>query len=269
MIDLRRDPVAGRWVAIAPERSERPGAEEEVVDEREACPFCAGHEDRTPPETLRLGHGPTGWGVRVVPNLYPALERQEVVIHGPSHRRSLADLDDLTLELIAQAWQQRAHDTIGTVFPFINEGHGAGASLPHSHSQLAWLPTVPPAILAERGLPAVEPILERDGLIAGCPTSSRVPYEVQIAPERSEPEGLYSDLLGPAMRLLAELVRRLREIHGDELEFNAWLHDGTHWHIELVPRTTRIAGLELGAGVWINPVAPEDAAAAFRRFDEP
>jgi galactose-1-phosphate uridylyltransferase len=92
---------------------------------------------------------------------------------------------------------------------------------------------------------------------------------VQIAPERSEPEGLYSDLLGAAMRLLAEVVRRLREIHGGGLEFNAWLHDGTHWHIELVPRTTQIAGLELGAGVWINSVAPEDAAAAFRRFDEP
>ncbi len=204
-----------------------------------------------------------------MPNLYPALERQEVVVHGPSHTRSLADLGDTTLDLIAQAWQRRAHDTVGTVFPFINEGHGAGASLPHSHSQLAWLPTVPPAILAERGLPPVEPILERDGLIAGCPTASRTPYEVQVAPERSEPEGLRSDLLGAGLRLLAELVRRLREIHGSELEFNAWLHDGVHWHLELVPRLTRIAGLELGAGVWVNSVAPEDAAAAYRRFDEP
>lgn len=200
-----------------------------------------------------------------MPNLYPALERQEVVIHGPAHQRSFAELDDATLDLIAQAWQRRAHDTIGTVFPFINEGPGAGVSLPHSHSQLAWLPTVPPAILAERGLPAVEPILEQNGLIVGCPISSRVPYEVQIAPERSEPEGLRSELLGAALRLLGELVRRLRVIHGADLEFNAWLHDGMHWHLELVPRTTRLAGLELGAGVWINPVAPEDAAAALRK----
>ena len=201
-----------------------------------------------------------------MPNLYPALERQEVVIHGPAHNHSLAELDDTTLDLIAQAWQRRAHDTMGTVFTFINEGHGAGSSLPHSHSQLAWLPTVPPGILAERGLPPIEPILEREGLVAGCPTASRVPYEIQIAPERSEPEGLRSDLLGAALRLLAELVRRLQTIHGPDLEFNAWLHDGLHSHLELMPRTTRIAGLELGAGVWINPVAPEDAAAALREL---
>jgi UDPglucose--hexose-1-phosphate uridylyltransferase len=91
-----------------------------------------------------------------------------------------------------------------------------------------------------------------------------VPYEVQIAPETLEPEGLRSDLLAPALRLLAELVRRLNAIRGEPTPFNAWLHDGSPWHLELVPRTTRLAGLELGAGVWINPTTPEDAAAAFR-----
>jgi galactose-1-phosphate uridylyltransferase len=102
MTDLRRDPVAGRWVAIAPARAARPGASTEVTDELESCPFCAGHEDRTPPETLRLGDGPTGWDVRVVPNLYPALERQEVVVHGHEHRRSLGELADETLALVAE-----------------------------------------------------------------------------------------------------------------------------------------------------------------------
>ena len=129
--------MTGRWVAIAPERATRPGAAEPASDEREACPFCAGHEDRTPPETLRLGDGPTGWGVRVVPNLYPALERQEVVIHGPEHVHSLGELSDATIDLVAEAWQRRARDTGGICFPLINEGHEAGASLPHSHSQLA------------------------------------------------------------------------------------------------------------------------------------
>jgi len=260
--DLRRDPLAGRWVAIAPARAARPGAEKIVADEAESCPFCAGHEDRTPPETLRLGDGPTGWAVRVVPNLYPALERQEVVIHGSEHRRSLGDLDDPTLDLIAEAWQRRARDVGGTVFPIVNEGHEAGASLPHSHSQLAWLPGPPPAVLAERGLPDTVPILERDGLAVGCPQASRVPYEVQIASIRDQPEALRSDLLAPALRLLAELVRRINRVRGEATPFNAWIHDGPRWHIELVPRTTRFAGLELGAGVYINPVAPEDAAVA-------
>ena len=136
MPDLRRDPSTGRLVAVAPGRAARPGAAAPVDDELEACPFCAGREDRTPPETLRLGDGPTGWTVRVVPNLYPALERQEVVVHGPDHRTSLAGLDGAVLDLVAEAWQRRARDVGGTVFALINEGHAAGASLPHSHSQL-------------------------------------------------------------------------------------------------------------------------------------
>jgi UDPglucose--hexose-1-phosphate uridylyltransferase len=265
LTDLRRDPLSGRWVAIAPGRARRPGAAAPVQDELESCPFCAGREDRTPPETLRLGDGPTGWGIRVVPNLYPALERQEVVVHGPEHRRSLGELDDATLDLVAEAWQRRARDTGGTVFAFVNEGQDAGASLPHSHSQLAWLPGPPPAVVAERGLAEVEPVLERDGLVAGCPRASRVPFEVQIAPARSEPEGLRSELLGAALRLLAELVRRVQSVREDTaVPFNAWLHEGAHWHLELVPRTTRLAGLELGAGVWINSVSPEEAAVQLR-----
>jgi UDPglucose--hexose-1-phosphate uridylyltransferase len=263
--DLRVDPLSGRWVAVAPARAARPGSAAPVEDAPARCPFCAGHEESTPPETLRLGDGPTGWDVRVVPNLYPALERQEVVIHGPEHRHSLGELGDATLDLVARAWQQRAAETEGTVFAFVNEGREAGASLPHSHSQLAWLPGPPPAVLAERGLPEVETILERNGLVAGCPRASRVPYEVQIAPARAEPSGLRSDLLGAALRLLAELVRRLRRVHGESVPFNAWLHEGLHWHLELMPRTTRLGGLELGAGVWVEPMPPEDAAAALRQ----
>src|SRR3954453_21283258 len=260
-MDLRRDDAAGRWVAVAPARAAGPAASAGVADELGSCPFCAGHEDRTPPEALRLGDGPTGWDVRVVPNLYPARERPEGVIRGPVHVQSVGDRPDETLDRVAEAWQRRARDVGGHCFPLLNEGHEAGASLPHSHSQLAWLPAPAPAVVGERGLPEVIPVLERDGLVAGCPVASRVPYEVLIAPVRSEPEGLRSDLLGPALRLLAELVRRLRHIRGEPLvPLNAWLHEGPHWHLELFPRTTGLAGLELGAGVYIDAVAPERAA---------
>jgi UDPglucose--hexose-1-phosphate uridylyltransferase len=257
--------MTGRWSAIAPGRARRPGADGPAAESPDACPFCAGHEDRTPPETLRLGDGPTGWGVRVVPNLYPALERQEVVIHGPKHLRSFGALDDTAVDLVAEAWQRRAHDVGGICFPVLNEGREAGASLPHSHSQLAWLPGPPPAVIAERGLPEATTILERDGVAAACPTVSRVAYEILIAPLHTEPEGLRSDLLAPALRLLAELVRRLQRVLGEDLvPLNAWLHDGPHWHLELFPRTTRLAGLELGAGVYIDAVAPETAAEKLR-----
>ena len=262
MADLRHDAMTGRWVAIAPGRAERPGAAGPASDDPASCPFCAGNEKLTPPETLRLGAGPTGWRVRVVPNLYPALERQEVVIHGPAHVHSFGGLADATIDLVAEAWQRRAGDEGGFCFPILNEGHGAGASLPHSHSQLAWLPAPAPLVIAERGLPAVIEVLERDGVTAGCPVASRAPYELLIAPSRAEADGLRSDLLAPALRLLAELVRRLQRIRGEALvPLNAWLHDGPHWHLEVFPRTTRLAGLELGAGVYIDSVAPESAAA--------
>ena len=265
MADLRHDAMTGRWVAIAPGRADRPGAAAPASDDPQSCPFCAGNEDLTPPETLRLGDGPSGWAVRVVPNLYPALERQEVVIHGPAHVHSFGQLDDATIDLVAEAWQRRARDEGGFCFPILNEGHEAGSSLPHSHSQLAWLPAPAPLVVTERGLPAVVDVLERDGISVGCPVASRVPYELLIAPVRGEADGLRSELLAPALRVLAELVRRLQHIHGDTLiPLNAWLHDGPHWHLEVFPRTTKLAGLELGAGVYIDSVAPEDAAAELR-----
>jgi UDPglucose--hexose-1-phosphate uridylyltransferase len=261
--DLRHDAVTGRWVAIAPARAARPGG---AAPERDDCPFCAGREDLTPPETLRLGDGPTGWDVRVVPNLYPALERHEVVIHGCEHAASFADLRETTVDLVAEAWQRRAHDVGGFCFPLLNEGRDAGASRAHSHSQLAWLPTRAPQAAVEHGLPELLEVLRRDGVTAGCPVASRVPYEVLIAPDRREPSGLVSDLLAPALRLLAEMIRRLQRLQGGGLvPLNAWLHDGPHWHVELFPRTTRLAGLELGAGVYINPVDPARAAAELGR----
>src|SRR5439155_21922615 len=116
-------------------------------EELESCPFCAGREDRTPPETLRLGDP---WRVRVVPNLYPALDRQEVVIHVPRHARSLAELTDDEAALVAEAWQQRAAaEPGGYLHALVNEGRDAGSSLPPAHSQLAWLREPPPAVRAD------------------------------------------------------------------------------------------------------------------------
>jgi UDPglucose--hexose-1-phosphate uridylyltransferase len=251
--DLRHDPESGRWSAIAPARQTRPGAEH---TNDATCPFCAGSEHLTPPETLRLGHGPTGWAVRVVPNLYPALERQEVVVHGPEHVASIADVPAGTVDLVAEAWQRRAREVGGNCFAFLNEGDAAGASQRHTHSQLAWLPEARPS----GALPAHVPVLEQDGLLLACAAASRAPYDALIAPLRGERSGLSSDLLAPALRLLAATIRRLHELLGPEAPLNAWLLDGDPWRIELLPRVSRFAGLELGANVFVTPIAAEDAA---------
>jgi UDPglucose--hexose-1-phosphate uridylyltransferase len=210
----------------------------------------------TPPQTLVLPEE-GDWRVRVVPNLYPAFERHEVVVHSPRHVRSIAELETRELELVAKAWRRRAAAEPGHVFPLLNEGREAGASRPHTHSQLVWLPEPPPARKRPRG----EAFLERDGLAVTCPWASRLPYETVIAPIEAEPDAMSSPLLGPALELLAALVRRLHALEGP-VPLNAWVESGADdWRVVLLPRLTILAGLELGAGVFVNPLPPEEAAA--------
>jgi UDPglucose--hexose-1-phosphate uridylyltransferase len=209
----------------------------------------------TPPQTLVLPDE-DDWRVRVVPNLYPALERQEVVVHSRRHVRSLAELDADEPELVARAWQLRGAAVPGYVQPLVNEGREAGSSLPHSHSQLVWLPEPPP----ERARRRLEQFHSGDGLVAGCPWASRLPYETVIAPAQPDPAGIQSELLAPAVRLLAELVGRLRSLEGP-VPLNAWLeHDERDWRLVLLPRLAILAGLELGAGIFVNTLPPEEAA---------
>jgi UDPglucose--hexose-1-phosphate uridylyltransferase len=255
-------------VVIAPGRAKRPGAaaagvieppSEEVLA---SCPFDAGREDRAPPETLRLpAEGP--WRVRVVPNLYPALDRQEVVVHSARHARSLAELDNDELGLVATAWRLRREAVPeGYLFACVNEGRSAGASLAHSHSQLVWLRDTPPVVAVESALERLlegAPVTAVDGVTAVCPTAARAPYETTIAPVDPERDAFTSGRLAPALRLLGAFVRRLQELEGP-VPFNAWLHTGASWHLHVVPRLTVPAGLELGAGIDINPLPPEEAA---------
>jgi UDPglucose--hexose-1-phosphate uridylyltransferase len=213
----------------------------------------------TPPQTLVLPEE-GDWSVRVVPNLYPAFERQEVVVHSRRHVRSIAELEDAELELVAQAWQRRAGAEPGNVFPLINEGREAGASLPHSHSQLVWLPNRP----GPRERPRGETVLEDEGVAAVCPWAARVPYETVVGPTESDADALTSPRLAAALRLLAEIVRRLHTLEGPA-PLNAWLDSGrSDWRLVLFPRLTVLAGLELGAAIFVNTVPPEEAAGRLR-----
>jgi UDPglucose--hexose-1-phosphate uridylyltransferase len=213
----------------------------------------------TPPQTLVLPEE-GDWQVRVVPNLYPALERQEVVVHSRRHIRSIAEAEDGELDLVAEAWRRRSAAEPGYVFPLLNDGRDAGASLPHSHSQLVWLPAPAPARARPRG----ETVFERDGLVVACPWASRVPYETVIGPSEPEADALKSLRLAPALKLLADLVRRLQHLEG-QVPLNVWLEQSPDdWRLVVFPRLNILAGLELGAGIFVNTVPPEEAAARLR-----
>ena len=256
-------------------------------EELSSCPFCEGREDRTPPETfaIRPGGGEPdtpGWTVRVVPNLYPVFEHHEVVVSTPRHVRSFSELSEDEVAGVAIAWRERARAAREAGFPYVhsllNEGREAGASLPHSHTQLVWLAEPPPAVRAEedggecavcRHLEAElasgdRLVLERDGLVLLAAYGGRLPYELLIAP-REHPGGnaFESELLAPALGVLSEGLRRLHALEGPA-PVNAWVHDTGHWHVEVLPRLTVFAGIELGAGIYVNSLAPEDAAAALR-----
>jgi UDPglucose--hexose-1-phosphate uridylyltransferase len=195
--------------------------------------------------------------VRVVPNLYPAFERQEVVIHSPDHVRSFAELDDDHVALVAEAWQERIGDDEGRVLALVNEGGLAGASLPHSHSQLVWLEL--PAEPAHE-LPALlepHPLLHRGEVVAAVHPVGATPYESLIAPRGR------NGALADGLLLLRDLVRRLQQLEGLR-PWNAWLHPGPPWHLHLVPRLTALAGIELGAGIYVNVIPPERAAERLR-----
>jgi UDPglucose--hexose-1-phosphate uridylyltransferase len=222
-----------------------------------------------------------GWQVRVVPNLYPAFDRQEVVVHSPRHVRSLSELAEDEIAPIGIAWEQRLAAARAEGFPYVqvllNEGREAGASLPHSHSQLVWLREPPPepaaeltnlqegscalcALLAEH-----EPLTidSADGMRLLAHPAGRAPYELLIAPTEHRPEG-DADLFAAVLRLLRSGIRRLRTVEGP-VPINAWTHAGGHWHVEVLPRLTVLAGLELGAGIFMNWLPPEGAATALRQ----
>jgi UDPglucose--hexose-1-phosphate uridylyltransferase len=312
--ELRHDHVHGRMVVIAPGRMARPGVPAGAALEDEGqddCPFCEGRERETPAEVYALGPSgrasdAPGWRVRVFPNLYPAFlpgppaelapglfqasparGRQEVVANVPRHVLSLADLTPAELGELAEAWAARAEaaraEGYGYVLATVNEGRAAGASRPHTHSQLLWLPRTPPALLAESSIGPCRlcsvlgeerrardrVVFERDGVVCLAPFASRSPYELMVAPATCEADAFRGELLGPALVAAADAIRRLRAVAGP-VALNAWLHTSPldaergHWHLELVPRLSIFAGVELGAGIFINPLAPERAVVELR-----
>lgn len=222
----------------------------------------------------------------------PAVGGHEVIVNAPEHVTAMAELGEERFAGAIATWRERmrAHAEAAYVQAVVNEGPGAGASLPHTHAQLYALPFVPPAIAREReragaygertaggGLLSdvlVEEVRRRDRLVAIddeaaliCPWASRTPYELRVVPRREE-ASFAESTVGAAM--IRTAMRALAERFDGAPELNLWVvtaprgAEQFHWHVDIAPRLSVKAGFELGTGVDINIYPPERAAADLR-----
>jgi UDPglucose--hexose-1-phosphate uridylyltransferase len=331
MPELRKDPIVGRWVIIAPDRAKRPQEFKNALplERAEFCPFCEGNESATPPEILAYRapgterNGP-GWRTRVVPNKFPALQVEgnlnkrgdgiydlmngigahEVIIESAKHVVSMSQLPVDRLREVLWVYRDRLVDlkrdrrlVHGLIFK--NKGALAGASLEHTHSQLIVTPVVPITVMEEmsgslefynyRGrciycdinqqeLAADRRIvMDTPSFVVYCPCASRFPFETWVVPKQhsSHFENIPRQAIDELGSVLKTILSKL-ETALDDPPYNYVIHTAPfdrnelehyHWHMEIFPRLTRVAGFEWGSGFYINPVLPEEAAEFLREVE--
>lgn len=221
----------------------------------------------------------------------------EVIIETPEHFALYGDMDNAKVEDIFWAFKDRITDLkkdprIQYVLIFKNHGKTAGASLSHPHSQLIATPMVPIRvrqemdgaqryyeykercvfcdIVSEELLSGKRIVGENNGFLAFEPYAGRFPFETWIIPKLHT--GHFEEIQKPGVAELAVIMKSVLAKMNRALNnppFNYIIHStpvheaGTahyHWHIEIMPKLTHVAGFEWGSGFYINPVAPELAA---------
>ena len=220
----------------------------------------------------------------------PALGSHEVIIHSPDPVTSLADLSLEQVTLAVETWRVRmqAHPQAAYLHLIVNERLEAGASLPHTHAQLYALDFVPAIVARERerfgayatrtmggnllGDLLQEEVRRHERVIAIddeavllAPYASRLPYQLMIVPRVGRKR--FEDDEGPTgAALLYNALLRLRRLFDYSPPINLWVRtaplgaDHFCWRIDILPRLTHLAGLELGVGIHLNTVSPEQAA---------
>jgi UDPglucose--hexose-1-phosphate uridylyltransferase len=225
----------------------------------------------------------------------------EVIIETPDHDRPLAAMSEPEIERVLWAYRERILDLkkdfrLRHILVFKNHGYAAGATLDHPHSQLIALPVVPDFLREEidgarRHFEVKERcvfcdiiqqevkdgrrlIAENADVIALAPYAPRFAFETWLLPKRhgarfEETPRHVSESLA---RLLKAVLQRLDRAL-ESPPFNLVVHtapftedvtDVFHWHVEIMPKLTRVAGFEWGTGFYINPTSPEEAAKVLR-----
>ena len=227
--------------------------------------------------------------------------QHEVIIEAPNHLHRLTQLSGKQTEIVLRAYRHRMQVAAakGAAYGLIfkNSGQQAGMSRQHIHSQFVGLPETPPAIRSRLARAArfyrrhekclhcqlisdslnhdqERLVANTDDFVAYCPFASRTPYEIRIAPRSHHArfEECSDTQINQLSTLLRDLLKSLDAclpgcaynyiIH--TLPFDTCRIDHYHWHIEIIPRVSFLAGLEWGAGILVNTVSPTTAAEHLR-----
>jgi len=225
----------------------------------------------------------------------------EVIIETPHHDRSLAVMSEPEIERVLWAYRERILDLkrdgrLRYILVFKNHGAAAGATLEHTHSQLIALPIVPDFLRQELSgarrhfevkercvfcdvvhedlLDGRRIIQENADIVALAPYAPRFAFETWLLPRRhgarfeEAPRHEYESLARMLKSVLQRMDRALETppynliVHTSP--FSEDTGDFYHWHVEIMPKLTRVAGFEWGTGFYLNPTSPEEAAQALR-----
>jgi len=225
----------------------------------------------------------------------------EVIIETPDHQKTLAMLSQQQIEDVLWAYRDRILDLkkdrrFKYIMIFKNHGEAAGASLEHTHSQLIALPVVPKRvreetdgareyfnfkercifcdIIRQEAESGIRVIADSPEFIAIAPFAPRFPFEIWIIPRvhQSAFEDSQKQEFEQLAVILKDMLMRLDKVL-DYPAYNYIIHtspipespnDHYHWHLEIMPKLTKIAGFEWGTGFHINPTPPEESAKFLR-----
>lgn len=229
----------------------------------------------------------------------------EVVIESPNHDEPFSHLPPDKMMLVFRAYRQRINDLTRDkrfqyVMIFKNHGKAAGASLEHSHSQLIALPILPRMIVSELSgalsyyqykercvfcdiirqeiQQDIRVVCQNEHFITITPFAPRTPFEMWVLPRKHSSSFSSADdsMLYFLSEIFSETLRRLDHCIPN-VPYNFVLHteplrsariEHYHYHFEIVPKLTSIAGFEWGSGFYINPMPPEEAAIYLRESFE-
>jgi UDPglucose--hexose-1-phosphate uridylyltransferase len=232
---------------------------------------------------------------------YNGLGKHEVLIETPEHNVDFHQLSVERMETIIKMLRDRYNalavdPRIKYIQIYKNRGIFAGASLEHSHSQIVALPFVPSenqgvidyyqanrrcllCDIADQERHGERLVAESEHFILLCPYAPRFPYETWIIPQQHRAH--FGDIKDEEIHDLAQIIKKFCNVMIESLSdpsYNLVINTapvdvsdqpGYHWYIEVTPRLLVNAAVEIASGVYINPVAPELAAAMLREKMNP